>query len=127
LKRLKETEMKNAYFSAVISAALLAGSLQIQCQAQAPAKVASNTASNNQIKRPKSPEQIQMETYFQNLKTPISLPDIPDIGSHGKYRFGLERTDKTGKTLIGMRYGTSTPPTQVIDFYKQSLIASKWT
>lgn len=90
------------------------------------AKVASNSGVNTVVKKPKSAAQVEMENYFQSLKAPIALPDIPDMGSHAKFRFGLERMDKSGRTMIGLRYGTNTPPAQLLDFYKQSLLASKW-
>ena len=53
------------------------------------------------------------------------LPDVPDAGN-AKFRFGIEHTEKNGLISVGMRYGTSSTPQQLIDFYKQSLLAQQW-
>lgn len=98
----------------------------VALQLSATAAFAQAGQATNGAKRAKSPAQIEMETYYQKLGKPISLPDVPEISGHAKFRFGLERTEKTGLTSVGLRYGTNSTPQQVIDFYKQSLLASRW-
>ena len=85
------------------------------------------TAASNIPKKPKSAAQIEQETYFQKFDKPMSLSDVPEISGHAKFRFGLERQDpKTHMTSIGQRFGTSSSPKEVIDYYKTSLTASHW-
>ncbi len=76
--------------------------------------------------KPKNQADAEMQSFYHKLDKPVNLPEVPEIGSHAKFRFGLEHTDQSGLTSIGLRYGTTSTPQQVIDFYKQSLIASKW-
>jgi len=77
-------------------------------------------------KRGKSAAQVEMESYFHKIDKPVSMPDVPEVAGHAKFRFGLEHTDKNGLTSVGLRYGTCSSPQQLIDFYKQGLIAQQW-
>lgn len=66
-----------------------------------------------------APSVSDTKNYFETLRKPVSIPELPDLGG-AKFRFGLQRTQGR-QTNIGLRYGTSSSPHQVIDFYKNSL------
>lgn len=115
----QNTHMIRAVQALVVISILTAGLL--------PAQAQQKTASVKQtVKKPKTQAELEMQNYFQKLDKSVVLPDVPDIGSHAKFRFGLQRTDASGVTSVGLRYGTTSTTTQVIDFYKTALIAQKW-
>jgi len=72
-----------------------------------------------------APAPDDVKHFFTRLDKPVSLPDLPGLGG-AKFRFGLERIQGTS-TSIGLRYGTSSSPQQVIDFYKSALRDWKFT
>jgi hypothetical protein len=83
-----------------------------------------SSAQTSAPKKPKSAAQADLENYFQKFKKPMTMPDVPDMGGL-KFRFGLERKD--GSTVIvGQRFGTTSSGKDVIDFYKNGLVANKW-
>ncbi|MBX9690673.1 MAG: hypothetical protein K2X27_28415 [Candidatus Obscuribacterales bacterium] len=110
---------------------LLSFILLFACQTAATAQ-----AARNPYKRPPQPlsnmspkpslAAQQANSYFEKLQKPISLPGVPDLGSSGVFRFGLKRQEK-GTVSVGLRYGTSSSPQQTLDFFKQSLLAEKWS
>ncbi len=77
-------------------------------------------------RKPKSQAEVEMQTYYHRFTKPMTLPEVPDIGSHAKFRFGLEHTEPSGVVMIGQRFGTTSTAQQVIDFYKQSLLQQQW-
>lgn len=77
-------------------------------------------------RKPKTQAEVEMQTYFHRFDKPMNLPEVPDIGGHAKFRFGLEHTDPSGVVSIGQRYGTSSSAAEVINFYKTSLLQQQW-
>ena len=107
---------------------LRSNATQSQPRAQSSTQPRS-AATNAAWKRPafargeKAISPSEVNNFFTPLRKPVALPDLPDLGN-AKFRFGLERT-RDNKTEIGQRYGTTSSPQQVIDFYKTSL-SSQW-
>jgi hypothetical protein len=72
------------------------------------------------------PSITEMRTYFKPVQKPVALPDMPEP-SGAKYINGLERSDdKRGTTSIAQRYTTKSTPADVLNFYKNGLLAGKW-
>jgi hypothetical protein len=68
----------------------------------------------------------EQEKFFQEFYKPMTLPDVPEMGGT-KYRFGLQHYDKKTMLMsVGQRYGTTSSPKDVVDFFKTSLMSMKW-
>lgn len=122
-------------FSIRKSIFLFGGLLAFVVCSQMPAAAQSSSSVGKTHQRPPArpirprgnlaPSVSDTKNYFETLRKPVSLPELPDLGG-AKFRFGLQRTQGR-QTNIGLRYGTSSSPHQVIDFYRNSLTGWRFT
>lgn len=68
----------------------------------------------------------QGQAFWQLLKTPISLPDIPQYSGQAQFVSGLMYPNKPGGPTVSLQYRAREAPDTVITWYEEALKAYKW-
>ena len=77
--------------------------------------------------RPYRPPTADQEFHSDKLTAPVSLPGLPPYTGRAQFITGLRYPyDSTGQR-IGMTFGTTEEPDQVLDWYRSSLKMYNWT
>lgn len=63
---------------------------------------------------------------FTRLETEVNLPDVPAFTGEHKFSTGIVFPDTHGGPAYVIRYSTTTKPTDVIAWYRQSLQSYGW-
>lgn len=66
------------------------------------------------------------EGFWQLLKAPISVPDVPNYTGQTLFVAGLMYPNKKGGPTVSMHYRVRETPEQVIEWYEEALKAYKW-
>jgi len=68
----------------------------------------------------------QGEGFWQLLKAPISIPEVPSYTGQTTFVGGLMYPNKKGGPTVSMHYRVRETPDQVIEWYEEALKAYKW-
>lgn len=66
------------------------------------------------------------EGFWQLLKTPFSVPDVPNYTGQTTFVGGLMYPNKKGGPTVSMHYRVRETPDQVIEWYEEALKAYRW-
>lgn len=64
--------------------------------------------------------------FWQLLKQPISIPDVPQYSGQAQFVSGLMYPNKPGGPTVSMQYRAREAPDTVIAWYEEALKAYKW-
>jgi hypothetical protein len=127
-ERLARQKAGNRFFSARMSGAavlLLAGCgylcSGIPGHGQTPQP---STAGKLSPVKP-GPKATPGNQFYQQLKWPTELPEVPHYPGQAKYVLGLVHRE-AGNRSISMRYATNDPADQILRFYADSLRQNQW-
>lgn len=68
----------------------------------------------------------QGQAFWQLLKTPITLPDVPQYSGQAQFISGLMYPNKPGGPTVSLQYRAREAPDTVIAWYEEALKAYKW-
>ncbi len=66
------------------------------------------------------------EGFWQLLKAPISVPEVPNYTGQTSFVGGLMYPNKKGGPTVSMHFRVRETPDQVIEWYEEALKAYKW-
>lgn len=66
------------------------------------------------------------EGFWQLLKTPFNVPDVPSYTGQATFVGGLMYPNKKSGPTVSMHYRVRETPDQVIEWYQEALKAYKW-
>ncbi len=64
--------------------------------------------------------------FWQLLKQPITLPDIPQYSGQAQFVSGLMYPNKIGGPTVSMQFRAREAPDTVLEWYQEALKAYKW-